>query len=176
MDTWATHTKIRRVRVVVLALGVFAAGAAAGAMRSDRMVRQPSELLFVCYHTKVSEWECPDTRPDTSSGAGSSAAMMAKSTAGENTHDPQTARKQMPKKLPPAAGARHAGIYDADVSAVTVTFTLMDKRTVTRSIPAIADAVFFTRTASRKFLLRYYRDTFAVDKAKALEARLNRAP
>ena len=80
------------------------------------------------------------------------------------------------KKESPRAGGEVGGVYDTDVNAVTLTFTLKNKRKVTRSIPAIADAVFFTRTASRKFLLRYYRDTLATEKAAALEARLNKAP
>ena len=173
MHTWPTDISIRRVGLVVLALGIFAAGAAAGAMRSDRMTRQPSELLFVCYHTRVSEWECPDPRPDTSKSGGSSEAM---SRAAGRMEGSQTAATKKVKKESPRAGGDVGGVYDTDVNAVTLTFTLKNKRKVTRSIPAIADAVFFTRTASRKFLLRYYRDTLATEKAAALEARLNKAP
>ncbi len=59
----------------------------------------------------------------------------------------------------------------ASIASAAVTITLTDGRVITRTLPANTDALFFTRGATRTFLVRYYKATDP-KKAGELEQRL----
>ncbi len=149
--TWATLVSFRRVGVLILASGLFAAGAAAGAAKTKASAQVPEDALFICTHTKISEWECPDT-----SYAGASARVAPSTTTLET--------KAAQKSTPLAKG---------QVTSLKLVVGITGAKSVTRTFSPNVDAIFLTKGSTRNFLVRYYRDTGATAKQQKLEARLN---